>query len=323
MGNIIPFGNKPPKSSQSKMETLVITPAMVASWKLPPCQRPLRINAKVRAVSEEIKETEVIEGVLTLGRVTGHDCFYLVDGQHRTEAFKLAGLSEAIVDVRVMMFSSMAELATEFYRLNSRLVNMRPDDNLRALEEVTPALQAIRKSCEFVGYDFIRRNTASPIVSMSALLRCWTASNSDTPAGSNSGRSAAEIAETLDQQSTQNLIAFLSTAHAAWGRDPEYYRLWGNLNMTLCMWLWHKLVIDRDRYGNKRYVVMSIPDFKKCLMSVSADGDLLAWLPGRNLTDRDRSPCFGKLKTIFARRLAEESSGSKKILLPAPAWASK
>lgn len=322
MGNIIPFGNRPPKSSQSKMETLLLTPQIVESWKKPPCQRPLRINDKVRRVAEQIKITETIEGVLTLGKIKNDDALYVVDGQHRIEAFKLSDLSEALSDVRIVMFDSMAEIAGEFHRLNSSLVNMRPDDRLRALEESAPALQMIRKSCEFVGYDFIRRNTTSPIVSMSALLRCWTASNGDTPAGSNSGRSASEIAETLDQQTAQSLIAFLSTAHSAWGRDPEYYRLWGNLNMTLCMWLWRKLVIDRDRVGNKRYAILSIPEFKKCLMSVSAETDYLNWLPGRNLTDRDRSPCYGKLKSIFAKRLAAETGG-KKLLLPAPAWASK
>lgn len=322
MGSIIPFGSKPPKASQSKMETLIVTPAMVAAWKLPACQRPITINQKVKDVAALIKETEAIEGVLTLGKIRTSETIYIVDGQHRIEAFKMSEMAEVIVDVRVMTFDDMAELATEFYRLNSRLVNMRPDDNLRALEVSNKALQTIRKSCEFVGYDQIRRNTAAPIVSMSALLRCWSASNSETPTGSNSGRSAAHVAETLDQQSLQNLIAFLSTAHSAWGRDPEYYRLWGNLNMTICMWLWNRLVIDRDRYGNKRYAVLTIPEFKKCLMSISADNDYLAWLPGRNLTDRDRSPCFTRLKSIFVRRVTDDSGG-KKPVLPAPAWASK
>lgn len=323
MGNVIPFGTKPPKSSQSKMETLIITPKMVNAWKIPPFQRPVRINEKVRRVTEEIKETETVEGVLTLGVLRSDAAtYYIVDGQHRIEAFRLSAIAEAIVDVRICIFDDMAEMAAEFHRLNDSLVRMRPDDILRALEASTPALQKIRKSCEFVGYDFIRRNTASPIVSMSALLRCWTASNNETPAGSNSGRSAAELAGSLDQQSTDNLISFLAVAHAAWGRDPEYYRLWGNLNMALCMWLWHKLVIDRDRYGSKRYAVLSIPEFKKCLMSVSAEGDYLSWLPGRNLTDRDRSPCYGKLKVTFAKRLTADAGG-KKFLLPQPAWASK
>lgn len=321
MGNVISFGNRPPKASQSKMETLIITPDMVNTWRVPPFQRPVRINEKVRRVTEQIRETETVEGVITLGKLKSDAVLYIVDGQHRIEAFRLSAIAEAIADVRICLFDSMAEMAAEFHRLNESLVRMRPDDILRALEASTSSMQMIRKSCEFVGYDYIRRGTSSPIVSMSALLRCWTASNNETPAGSNSGRSAAEIATSLDQQSTQNLIAFLSTAHSAWGRDPEYYRLWGNLNMTLCMWLWHKLVIDRDRYGNKRYVVMSIPEFKKCLMSVSADGNYLAWLPGRNLTDRDRSPCYRYLKTIFAKRLADEAGG-KKVFLPSPAWAS-
>lgn len=322
MGNVISFGAKPPKSSQSKMETLIVTPDMVNGWKIPSFQRPVRVNERVKEVAEQLKESETIEGVLTLGKLKSESALYVVDGQHRIEAFRISGLPEAIVDVRVCQFDSMAEMASEFHRLNQSLVKMRPDDILRALESSTPSLQMIRKSCEFVGYDYIRRGTTSPIVSMSALLRSWSSSIGETPAGSSSGRSAADIAATLDQHSVQNLIAFLSTAHAAWGRDPEYYRLWGNLNMTICMWLWHKLVIDRDRYGLKRYIVLSIPEFKKCLMSVSADGDYLAWLPGRNLTERDRSPCYGKLKSIFARRLAEDSKG-KKPQLPAPAWSAR
>lgn len=322
MGNVIPMSKQPPKAAQSKMDTIILTPAIANAWKLPPFQRPLRINDKVARVAEQIKETETVEGVLTLGKLRNDASFWIVDGQHRTEAFKLSGLTEAIVDVRLVMFDTMAEMAEEFYRLNSSLVKMRPDDILRALESSVIALQVIRKSCEFVGYDNIRRNGTSPIVGMSALIRCWSSSTYETPAGSNSGGGAAQLAQSLDQVSIQNLIAFLSTAHAAWGRDPEYFRLWGNLNLTLCMWLWNKLVIDRDRFGNKKYVVLTIPDFKKCLMAASADADYLAYLIGRNLSDRDRSPCFGRLKSIFIRRLASENGG-KKPIFPAPAWASK
>lgn len=323
MGNVIRINGaeRPPQSVQSKMETLIITPSMVMTWKVPPFQRPVRVNDKVRAVVQQIKTTEVIEGVLTLGKLKSDTAFYIVDGQHRIEAFKLAEISEAIVDVRVCMFDSMGEMADEFVKLNSNLVKMRPDDILRGLEDSVPALKMIRKSCEFIGYDNIRRGTSSPIVSMSALIRCWNAAANDTPAA-NGGLSAALLAHNLEQQTVQNLIAFLSTAHAAWGRDAEYFRLWGNLNLTLCMWLWNKLVLDRDRFGNKRYVVLDIPKFKRCLMSVSADSEYLAWLVGRNLGDRDRSPCYSRLKSIFARRLAEDTSGGK-ASLPSPAWASR
>lgn len=324
MGNVIPISGarEAPKAVQSRMDTLIITPAMVNTWKLPPFQRPLRINDKVRAVTEQIKKDETIEGVLTLGKLKADAAYFIVDGQHRIEAFKLAGIPEAIVDVRVVSFDSLAEMADEFVHLNSSLVKMRPDDILRGLENSTPALKAIRKSCEFVGYDQIRRSGSGPIVSMSALLRCWNSASYETPAGSNSNLGAAALAQTIDGLSIQNLIAFLATAHAAWGRDPENYRLWGNLNMALCMWLWNRLVIDRDRAGNKRYCILTITSFKHCLMSVSADNDYLAWLPGRTLSDRDRSPCFTRIKAIFVKRLASENNG-KKLMLPQPAWASK
>lgn len=325
MGNVISISGaaRPPKAVQSKMETLIITPTMVAAWQVPPFQRPVRINDKVRAVIQAIKSTETVEGVLTLGKIKSDPSLYIVDGQHRVEAFKLSEMPEAIADVRVCMFDSMADMADEFVQLNTSLVKMRPDDILRGLENSTPSLRMIRKSCEFVGYDHIRRGTSSPIVSMSALIRCWSAASYETPAGSNSGLSASTMAQNLDQGSVQNLIVFLSTAHAAWGRDPEYFRLWGNLNLTLCMWLWNRLVVDRDRSGNKRYALLDIPKFKRCLMSVSADGEHLAWLQGRNLGDRDRSPCYVRIKNIFARRLAEETNDGKKPSLPSPAWASK
>lgn len=323
MGTVISLNGakEAPKSLQSKMETLIVNQTMVSNFKIPPFQRPLRLNEKVRMVAEQIRRTESIEGVLTLGRVKNDPAIYVVDGQHRIEAFKISEISEALADVRVIIFDNMSEMAREFVQLNSALAKMGPDDILRGLESSTSSLKAIRRSCEFVGYDQVRRGKASPVLSMSALLRCWSASTYETPSPSN-GVTAAVIAETIDGPSLSNLIAFLNTAHAAWGRDPEYYRLWGNLNLAVCMWLWNRMVIDQDRSGNKRYVVLSVAQFKKCLMSLSAEGDYLAWLPGRNLGDRDRSPCYGRIKSIFISRLASENGG-KRPVFPAPAWASK
>ena len=323
MGSVISINGakEAPKSEQNRMETIIVTQSMVWAWKIPPFQRPLRINERVRNVVEQVKSSEGIEGVITLGKLRNDPAHYIVDGQHRIEAFKLSEVAEAFADVRVISFVSMSEMADEFVRLNSSIAKMRPDDILRGLEESTPALKAIRKSCEFVGYDQIRRGKSNPILSMSALLRCWGAASYETPAASSSGLSAAGLAQSIDQTSLQNLIAFLSVAHSAWGRDPEYHRLWSNLNLSLCMWLWNRLVIDRDRIGNKRYVVLTIPEFKRCLMSLSAETDYLDWLQGRNLNDRDRSPCYARIKSAFARRTMADTS--KKASLPSPAWASK
>lgn len=323
MATIIPLKNsrEAPKSARSSMETVILSVKEVEGWKTPPFQRPLRINAKVQAMAESLKQNALeIGGILTLGKLAKDPTTWIVDGQHRLEAFKISGLDEIIADVRICHFDSMAEMAAEFVQLNSSLVKMRPDDVLRGLESSLASLQAIRNQCEFVGYDNIRRNANTPVLSMSAVLRCWYASLYETPTASSSGLSAATMAEALDALSTQNLIVFLLTTHSAWGRDPEYFRLWGNLNLAVTMWTWRRLVLDKERSGNKRYVVLTPAQFKLCLMSVSATSDYIDWLQGRNLSDRDRSPCYGRLKSIFVKRLSE---GSEKPRFPQPAWASK
>lgn len=310
-----------PKSARSAMETLLFTADEVALWRLPAFQRPLRMNEKVRAAAATMKDDGgIIPGVLTLGKIIGEKTHYIVDGQHRVEAFKLSGLSECIADVRIVTFETMGEMAAEFLMLNSRIAAMRPDDFLRGLEESTPALLRIRTACDFVGYGQIRRgNPTSPVVGMSTLLKNWHWSAGDTPA-INTTYTASRIAEAMDDLECQRLIVFMQTARAAWGSDQENYRLWGALNLTLTMWLWRQLVLDKDR-SIKRSIVLTPDLFKKCLMSVSSDGSYLDWLVGRSMTERDRSPCYIRLKSIFAKRLAQETS--KKVVLPSPAWSSR
>lgn len=312
-----------PKSQRSSMETRILSIDAVLQWLLPPFQRPLRVNAKVLECSEITKQSETIEGVITLGQLAGQPEYFIVDGQHRIEAFKLSGLKEALADVRIITFDNMGEMADEFARLNSSMVKMRPDDILRAMESSTLALQMIRKHCDFVGYDQVRRNGNSAILSMSVVIRCWTGSSSETPTATFAGHSAATLARSIDESSTRELIQFLTVAHTAWGRDHEYYRLWSQINLTLCMWLWKRLVLNRDRIGGKRVVVLSATEFKHCLMGLSANSDYLAWLVGRNMTDRDRSPAYIRIKSIFVRRLGENSSDKRKFALPAPAWSSR
>lgn len=322
-GNIITLKGvrEAPKAQRSSMETIIVTNKEVAGWKLPPFQRPLRVNKKVQALSEELKANGgIMSGVLTLGRLPGDPSNWIVDGQHRIEGFKISGLEEIITDVRIMHFKTMAEMAQEFVELNSALVRMRPDDILRGMEESMPPLAFIRAQCEFVAYDQIRRGDQhSAVLSMSTVIRSWIGSTKEVPSSTGLG-SALEMAQSLDMGSAQNLVVFLLTAHQAWGSDPENYRLWGNLNLSVTMWLWRKLVIEKDRRGNTRYVALTPQQFKQCLMFVSASSDYIDWLLGRSLTERDRSPCYAKLKALFIRRLGNTSDG-KKPMLPQPSWA--
>lgn len=303
-----------PKSARSKMDTVLFTQEDVKALQLPPIQRPLRVNAKVLGLAEELKGNGgVISGVITLGTLGAKR--YLLDGQHRIEAFKISGLKECIADVREVEFDSMADMGEEFDKTNSRLVNLRPDDRLRALELSIPALKKIKSACQFVGYDNIRRGGASPVVSMSALLRSWHSSSPPVPA--NSSQAAADVARTLTDDDVHMIGQYLTLAGEAWGLDPEYYRLWGNLNVTLTMWLFRRTVISQ--YSSKAHRIKP-EEFKRCLMSLSANSDYLEWLVGRNLGERDRSPCYGRIKNLFAKRLTE-MWGGKKAVLPAPEWA--
>jgi hypothetical protein len=302
----------PQKVTRTTVDTILISPELLRGWELPPFQRPLRVNDKVLALAEVIKEDGgVIPGVMTIGVIGRQQ--YLLDGNHRREAFFISGCTEGYVDVRIHHFTDMATMGEEFVNLNSQLVKMRPDDILRGLEGMNSALSFIRSECPFVGYDMIRRSDRAPILSMSALLRCWYGGVNEVPKFSVG--SATNIARQITLDEAKMLVSFVSLAIDAWGRDPEYYKLWGGLNLTIAAWLYRRLVIAP--YSTKT-IKLTKDQFKKCLMALSADSGYPDWLVGRNLCERDRSPCYSRMKSIFARRLEQETG--KKHLLPSPAW---
>lgn len=306
---------KPQRQTRTTLDTILFTRDQISGWKIPPFQRPLRINEKVRDLSNKIKEDGgVIPGVLTIGIIDKEK--FLLDGQHRREAFLMSELPEGYADVRMHFFDDMAEMGEEFVNLNSQLVRLKPDDILRGLEGVNSALGKIRKKCPFVGYDMIRRSERSPIVSMSSLLRCWFGSATEVPATSG-GMTASELARAITEEEADNLIVFVNVAYEAWGRDEEYARLWGNLNLAICMWLYRRMVITP---WSPRTPKLTREMFGKCLMALSANEQYLDWLVGRQLRDRDRSPAYGRMKQLFARRLEDEMG--RKVALPQPPWAS-
>jgi hypothetical protein len=297
------------------MDTILITARMIESWKAPPCQRRLRINEKVRKLSEQIKASGgVIPGIIHLAVV--NNVTYLLDGQHRMYAFSMSGSEEGYADVCWHYFDDTAEMGIEFDALNSRLVAMKPDDHLRAQEESSPYLQLIRKRCPFIGYDNIRRSaTSSPVVSMSAALRCWFGSRPEVPTTAG-GSCSQNLAGDLTEEETENFVSFMTCCFAAWGRDAEYHKLWGGLTVLLSAWLYRRTVISQYSPNSTR---LGRDVFTKCLMSLSANKHYVDWIVGRLAnSERDRSPAYTKLKAVFTKRVMDETG--KKPRLPAPAW---
>lgn len=306
------------KRTHTVVDTIVITPEMLKKWKSPPFQRPIRENDKVRALAEQLKaDGGVIPGVITLGVLQGDT--YVIDGQHRLTSFLLSGLKEGYTDIRKHFFTEMADMGEEFVQLNSQLVRMRPDDILRGLEPSTPNLAAIRKACPFVGYDNIRRDSkCSPMVGMATTLRCWFGSGFETPGNYTGGMSTVGMAQGLTEEDVKHCTELLNLAVDAFGRDVENFRLWGGLNMTLCMWLYRNSVMKQYSLKTPK---LSNDVFRKCLMSLSADASYVDWLVGRKLGDRDRSPAYSRIKTIFSRRIADDMKIDKgKVYLPQPPW---
>lgn len=295
-------------------ETVAVNADWLKRLKSPPFQRPLRVNAKVLALAQSLKDRNDLDGclpgVLTLGRLAGD--FYLLDGQHRVEAFKLSELRECYADVRIMDFESMGDMGEEYVTLNSQMVRMRPDDILRGLEGSNAGLALLRRRCGFVGYDMIRRSERAPLISASLVLRAWHGSAREVPASS--GMSAVAMAQELTVDEAGALCDFLTICHAAWGSDPEYQRLYGTLNLTLCAWLFRRTVITQFSPSSAR---LTREQFRSGLGALSADSGYLDYLVGRLMTERDRSPAYGRIKGLFTRRL--QGSG-KAMKLPAPSW---
>lgn len=306
------------KKTGSVTDTIEVTPNEVRSWKKPPFQRDLHVNFKVMSLVQKITDDGgVIPGTLVIGVVAGDPAKYVVDGQHRLEAFLLSEVPIGYCDVKTLLAKTMRELALEFRNVNQRLVNMKPDDFLRADETSNPNLEKIRKRCGFVGYGHVRRGENTPILSMSAVLRCWTSASKEVPQ-SGAGGSTMEIADALTPDDVDPLIRFLGVAFGAWGKDASNYRLWGNLNLTMCMWLYRRMVVHAPT-AISRSLRVDDDEFTKCLMAVSADAAYAEWLVGRQLTERDRSPGYARVKAIFAKRL--ELTMGKAVKLPSPSWA--
>lgn len=307
----------PSKTTRTSVDTIIFTREEAGGWCNPPFQRPLRINAKVLELAKEIDANGgVIPGILTLGRVVGSPVSYLLDGQHRRASAMQTKLDAFYADVRVHTFDDMGEMGEEFVRLNTALVRLRPDDILRGLEGSTEWMRAFRKAAPFVGYDMIRRSEKAPIVSMSLVLRAWIGSSQHVPGSSMA--SSATFVKIVTPDESAMLMRFIQLCWNAWGREEATRRLWGGLNLTLCAWLYRRLVLTR---WSPKTPAVSAEMFGKCLAALAASEQYMDFLVARTMSDRNRSPGYDRIKAAFAKRIQLETKADKVPLLPAPDWA--
>jgi len=311
--------NKLPKN-RSVTKSTVLTRELIDEWLAPGFQRPITDNAKLERYSKGLLKSPVIASVIHLGHWEGK--LYTIDGRHRLEGFRRSGLAQVRADVNIKDYDSgedgMREMAYDYVILSTTIAKQRPDDGLRALEKTNGYLKSIRMDCPFVGYDPIRRNAASPLLSTAVALSAWHGSVNEVPRTPKAG--AIENANSLTLVDCTHLTQFLKLVYTAWGHEFNNRRLWSTLNITLCMWLYRRMVMGMTN-SLARSTKLTPEQFLLGLRGLAGSANYVEWLTNRSLHERERSPAYGRLRAIFVGVLNEALQ--RRILMPSPMWYSR
>jgi hypothetical protein len=272
----------------------------------------------LEAGRDERERMCTIPGTLIFGRFEGTD--YLIDGQHRIYgAFALAaGLRAlpgttsfdveggwrpacAIASIEIRPYDSMAEMGKAFAGFNKKLVALKPDDLLRALEGTNTFLRDIREACPFIGYEKNKNTKERIMISMSAAIRTWFGSGA-TPA---TGPECSRAQSYLDEGETKAIVAFFSSAEAAGWVDTNYTRLWGTLNIGINMWLYRKLVLGAANKfrGGGDFMALTGEQYVECMKELR-NLDYTKFLGSRALRYQDRAPTYDYIQELFLPALA-------------------
>jgi hypothetical protein len=315
MGIVLALKTKAQRTTRTRVDTIAFTLEEMESWKRPSFQREITVTKKMKQAVEFITESGgVFPGVITLGVIDGTKEIYKIDCHHRCEAFKQTGCTTGYSDVR-WLYGTMEDFADEYRRLNEQISPTRPDDRLRAAAVSNPQIEKLRSSCKVVAYGRRAAGERKISVSMSSVLRAWHNASRSIPAARGKAASAVEIVDQISDSDLNHLIKLIHLCESAWGRDLEYAALWGQMNLTMVMWLYTRMVVEKP--ASVKLKQLSPALFEKCLLSLSADARYVEWLRGRN-GGTHRTPCYSRIKDNFARRLFQETG--QRHNLPQPEW---
>lgn len=289
-------------------------------------QRTIQRNKYVIEVAHTISSTGIIPGQIVIGIFQG--ILWLIDGQHRRESFTIAVLGEcgvtritkACANIKYEVFDTWAAMSDRYVELQRKIRGNSPNDMLKGLEASTESLQVLRKRFPAVGYTSTRPDSKhhKGRVSAKAALQAWYGSKPETP-----GRKTPppfEIAKQLTVEEAHQLANFLRLAHSAWAFDPNYLNLWGSLNLTLCLWLYRRCVLDP---------VQGFPDltpeqFASCLTALPSEkiggvNPYAMFLYRKGLRELDRGPVYMQVTRVFTATL--RANHKLRVKFPKPEWA--
>ena len=174
------------------MKVMAVTRKTIEGWAKPDFQRPVAENKNLGELAVQIQDQGWLLTAIYLGIWMGKT--YLVDGQHRMQAFIASGLEQMSVPVITKYYldgaKGLAAMCEDFLRINSHIKNPTANDMLKALEGKNSHIKEIRTNCPFVGYTHLRRTESAPILGMAQAIRALVVSRQEIP-GSWMGKSAA------------------------------------------------------------------------------------------------------------------------------------
>lgn len=302
------------------VEKIIITHEIVEGWKKPPFQRPVAIGRNLGKLAVNLQDDEFLLTTIYLGVLDG--VTYIVDGQHRKEAFIASGLRRLVAPVTTRYYpdgtAGLTRMCEDFLKINTHVKNPTANDKLRALEPTNPLIGKIREDCPFVGYSGFRRSDSSPIVSMAQAIRALVISAQEAPGSA--GRSAVDHAVEMRSSEVNGLKTFLKLAYESWGRDAENKYLWSPMNLTMCLWFFRRMLRSPSSSGSLGNTTQAqFLDIFFGLMSNRRYRALLQGNKGGRLHDSNtRNPvCRELMKTIKAQL---KKDGTKSPYIPKPSW---
>jgi len=252
------------------MEVTVISKAEARRWVVPEeVQRKYRETKKHEGLVEYIEENEEIPDVIMLGTLPNDPTIYIVDGQHRQVKFLASRVNEAFARIRWEEYDTMEQIGLAFYTANGgKSLLTSADDMLRSKHLSSPPLYRLVTECPFIGFDYIRFGDGGPVMSASAAVKSWIASGLDKPRSA-LGKSVGVLVDNVTDEETEDMIRFYKMCYKVWGKDKENRRMWLNINVALCAWLYRRLVLGQKKIG--RLSSLTEEEFEYCLATLAAN----------------------------------------------------
>lgn len=298
------------QKSDPTTDVILATREMLENWKTPPGQRPLVITKKVKAWVPKIQESGEVPGRLLVCIL--HGMKYIVNGHHRRWCALQTTRDEFVVTLDTETVTSEAELGRKAVGVNLPIAPpQKADDHLRHLEQSYPILQKIRRECPFIGYGKSGGNT---VMSVNAAILSWITSGTDSATVMKT--TVINVLDDISMEEISLMVHFFKTVYESWGKDSQYAKVWSKLNVTMMAWMWRNTVLSQ---AGPRVTRLTPEQFCTGAMALTSDPHYLPWLIGRQLSERDKGPCYNKVKAIMVKRLTEVLH--KKVILPSPPFA--